>query len=845
MRAAARGTNGARRGPCDDLRVVDLSSGPAGGVATMALADFGADVIKVERPGGDPFRRLAAAPVWLRGKRSLTLDLRRGEDRARLRALAAGADVVVASFRPGRAGALGADYAALGADNPGLVYCSITGFGPRGPYADYPGYEGVVAAKSGRMAHFGGVPRREGPAFAAVQTATHAAAQSALTGILAALLARDRDGRGQLVETSLLQGLMAFDMNSLLRIQLEERFPAQMAGNQLGAYGAAPPIYYQPALTRDGVWIQPANLVDHLFHAFVATIGLADIYAEERFAGAPRELAEDAREELRDRMLLRVRERTAGEWMADFRAAGNVAAEPFGRTAEALDHPDLVANGESVEVAHPRLGLVRQPGLVADLAATPGAVGGPAPEPGEHGGEVLAEPPRPAWTPPAAARGGARRPSSAPPLDGLTVLEFATVIAAPLGAALLADLGARVIKVEPPGGDSFRGHGAGLPGYVGVAKTTAGKESVCLDLKREEGREAVSRLIARADALIHNYRPGVPERLGIGYGTASAANPGLVHVAVNGYGPRGPSASRPSAHPIPGAVIGGALHQAGAAMPPERCESIDELREAARWLFRANEANPDPNTSMVVASAALLGLYARRRTGRGQQLFVSMLGANAYANADAFVGYEGARDRRPLDADLCGPHPLYRLYPAREGWVFLAAPTEGEWARLCAALDGGGAAGAPDADAPLAADARFAGAAAREAHAGALAEALARRFARRGADEWERALIAAGVGCVRADGPMPGEFLLRDGQARANGLTRTATHALWGEYERWGPMVSFADTPGRYGPGVLAGAHTDAILAELGYGPDAAAGLRERGIAWSEDAPPIEAMAPA
>ena len=162
----------------------------------MMLADYGADVIKIERPGGDPFRRLTAAPVWLRGKRSLTLDLREERDRERLGALARGADVVVASFRPGRAEPMGAGYATLAEGNPGLVYCSVTGFGPREPYAGYPGYEGVVAAKSGRMQHFGGVPTREGPAFAAVQTATHATAQSALTGILAALLARDRSGRG-------------------------------------------------------------------------------------------------------------------------------------------------------------------------------------------------------------------------------------------------------------------------------------------------------------------------------------------------------------------------------------------------------------------------------------------------------------------------------------------------------------------------------------------------------------------------------------------------------------------------------------------------------------------------
>ncbi len=135
----------------DGLRVLELSSGPAGGLATMILADFGADVLKIEPPGGDRFRSLAAAPVWLRGKRSLVLDLREEEARARLHELAREADVVVASFRPGRATPLGADAPTLRALNPALVYCSVTGFGPEGPYADYPAYEQVVAAKSGRL----------------------------------------------------------------------------------------------------------------------------------------------------------------------------------------------------------------------------------------------------------------------------------------------------------------------------------------------------------------------------------------------------------------------------------------------------------------------------------------------------------------------------------------------------------------------------------------------------------------------------------------------------------------------------------------------------------------------
>ena len=431
-----------------------------------------------------------------------------------------------------------------------------------------------------------------------------------------------------------------------------------------------------------------------------------------------------------------------------FRNAQNVAAEPFGKTLSALTNPDLVANSEVVDVEHPRLGPVRQLGLVANLTQTPGTVGAPGAG-ARRRQQTRSSPSRPrvAWTPP----NGDRSAMPAHPLEGVTVLEFATVIAAPYGAALLADLGARVIKVEPIGGEPFRGNTPGLPGQVSPAKTTAGKEGLCLDLKSEDGQAIVAKLLEGADVLIHNYRPGVPERLGIGYELASALNPGIVHVSVNGYGPLGPSASRPSAHPVPGAVVGGALQQAGAAMPPASCGDIDELREAARWLFRSNEANPDPNTSMVVASSALLGLYARRRTGRGQQIFVSMLGANTYANADAFVDYEGAEPAPAAGRRAARPRPalpplrsarrlgLPRRYYRRGVGAPLRASSAGRWRRIRAL---------PTAEA-------------REANADALADALAACFAERDADEWERALIAVDVGCVRADQLRSGRVLPR------------------------------------------------------------------------------------
>jgi len=815
-------------GPCDDLRIIDLSSGQAGGIATMVLADFGADVIKVEPPGGDPARSLPASPMWLRGKRSVMLDLETSEGRAALLRLSRDADVVVASYAPGEAEAHGAGYETLAAGNPGLVYCSITGWGPRGPLAGYPADEALVAAKSGRMFAFQNIVRRPGPGFPAVQVGTHGAAQSAIAGILAALLARERTGAGQLVETSLLQGMFPFDLNTLVREQILRRFPEVAQSDMWSRYlspDMMPTLGYHPLVASDGKWIQLANLLEHLFQSSIVALGLTEeVLANPRYAGAPNALDDEAREEVRNLMLQRARERTADEWMAAFRENGNVAADYVGTAQEGLDHLDLVANGEVIERADPRLGPMRQLGPLAQLRKTPASIERPAPEPGQHTDEVLAEAPRQR-----PARGTASD-DGRPPLDGITVLEFATIIAAPLGASLLGDLGARVIKIEPTdGGDPMRGMGGvGITAHMSASKTTASKESICVDLKTEEGQEIVRKLLVDADVIVHNYRPGVPDRLGIGYEQACAVKPDIIWVSVSGYGPDGPSARRPAAHPIPGAVNGGALMQAGAGWPPADLDSLESWREGARQFFRANEANPDPNTSVVVAAATTLALHARSRTGEGQQVFVSMLCANAYANADDFLSYEGKPARPQIDEWLYGTGPLRRLYEARDGWICISAEADEAWTKLCSAAE----------RSDLAADARFRDVASRREHADALAAALAELFATRDAAEWERCLLDAGVGCVRADEyANAGQFFLNSEHVQANGFGPVVDHRVLGNYQRWGPLVTFSRNPGRYGPGVLAGQQTDELLREVGYSADEIAALRERVVVWSDEQP--------
>ena len=276
-----------------------------------------------------------------------------------------------------------------------------------------------------------------------------------------------------------------------------------------------------------------------------------------------------------------------------------------------------------------------------------------------------------------------------------------------------------------------------------------------------------------------------------------------------------------------GAAAGGAVYQAGAALAV-RCETLEEIREISRQLMQANEANPDPTSSVVGASATLLALLARKRHGIGQAVFVDMLTANAWANADYFLQYEGKPPRPPVDPELYGLEACYRLYAAKEGWVFLAVPSDRDFARFCAAVDRD----------DLARDPRFAGREARREHDQELAAEIASLFKQRDANSWEKHLTERNVGCVRADGASVGEFFTQDPHVLANGLAPGCRHARFGELRRWGPLTTVEGALPRYGPSPLAGEHTDALLEELGHTVAEIAHLRKAGIVASE---PIQA----
>ena len=810
-------------GPCTGLTVLDLSLGMPGALCTLVLADYGAEVIKAEPPGGDPFRFQPSWISWNRGKQGIVLDLGTPAGREQVIQLAGQVDVLVESFRPGDMADWGLSYDVLAHRYPGLVYCSITGFGQHGPLRRVKGYEGLVAAKAGRMLNMEGQPNREGPVYSAVQTGSWHASQAAVRGILSALRVRDLCGRGQWVQTSIVQALASPHDNNvgdggLVNLQLRrrdpQRFPGRPPGRGLSSIG------YVPVRTRDGAWLQHANQrVPHI-QGHLKAIGLGHLLEDERFAGVPAVNTEN-RELLRREILNQQSEQTAEEWMEIYLRDGNIAAEPYRTSVQAMDHPAVAANGTVVTIDDPRVGPMRTLAPLVDLKDTPGAPSGPAPDVGEHDSQAL----------PASAAANGRLPEAvaadapAHPLSGITVLDLATIQAGPYGAALLADLGARVIKVDATDRRLDEGRRSTAVAMAD-ARTYAGKEGIQIDLQTPEGKEIIHKLIAQADVLSHNFRLGVPERLQIDWETCRKINPRLIHVWMGTYGEHGEHARRPGAHPIPGAIMGGAMRQMGRGMPPppEQVMDLEATVEATRWIMKSNWG-PDQNTSPAVATAVLLGLRARDLTGQGQPIHVTMLNANAWTNADEYYDHANRPSIVTPDEEIHGLHALYRLYRAAQGWVFLGCLFQEEWEAFCRTVG----------RADLLDDTRFSDPPARQANDAALVAEISAIFSGRTAAEWEELLTRADVGCVQADEALEGDFYADHPHARANALSVEVEHPYIGKYRRYGGLVEFSLTPGIYRTSIQVGQHTRPLLRELGYDGGEIEQLGERGIVqWAD-----------
>ena len=374
------------------------------------------------------------------------------------------------------------------------------------------------------------------------------------------------------------------------------------------------------------------------------------------------------------------------------------------------------------------------------------------------------------------------------PLAGIRVLDLTSYIAGSYAAAMLADLGAEVLKVESLQGDSFRE----LPGFFGWNR---GKRSLALDLKTREGREIVERLARASDVAMDNMRPGVAERLGVGAAQLRALNPRLVYCSVTAFGSTGPYRDRPGFDPLLQAM-GGAMALQGIGGPPQ--------------FIRI--AVTDYYTASLAAQAVLAALVARGRTGQGQHVETSLLHGVLSLQAGDIVHYP-ARPPRFRES------PTYRLYQAGDGeWFFLACGNQSFWTKLCKALE------LPE----LSADARFASWRLRSENREALQPVLEERFRSRPRREWLAALAEHDIPAAAVQSL---EEFLADPAVRHHEMVREYDHPEVGRLRLMGLPIAFSDTPAEDpGPPPTLGQHTDEVLATLGYSAPAIADLRGRAI---------------
>jgi crotonobetainyl-CoA:carnitine CoA-transferase CaiB-like acyl-CoA transferase len=375
-------------GPLAGLKVIDLSHVMAGPVAALMLADMGADVIKVEKvPGGDDTRRSvppavggesAAFLMMNRNKRGIALDLKKEAGRAALRRLLAGADVLIENYRAGAMERMGFGYAALRETNPGLVYCSVSGFGRTGPYADRGGFDLIAQGMSGLMSITGEGPGRPPVKVGAPVTDITAGVLAAM-GILAALQHRARTGEGQQVDTSLFEaGIMHTYWQSAICFA---------TGVAPGPMGSAHPLNapYQAFPTADG-WITVGAANEGNWRRLLAALEAEALGEDPRFANNAARMANLAA--LEAELTGRLRARTSADWLARLEAAG-VPAGPVLDVAQMHRDPQAIARGMITEAEHATLGPVKTLGLPVTFSATPGGVRQGAPLYGQHTVEVL------------------------------------------------------------------------------------------------------------------------------------------------------------------------------------------------------------------------------------------------------------------------------------------------------------------------------------------------------------------------------------------------------------------------------------------------------------------------
>lgn len=733
-------------GPCTGLTVVELATGVsevglglASGVPGMILADLGASVTRITGPSTPLDDHVEWGRVWHREKRPVTTD-----DPARIRDLLARADVALVYGPETLVEQQGLGFAQVQPLNPQVVYArcrpSRNGTGAMDDYGL------LVEARTGFCTQLPG--HRDGPAFVDVRASGSGAAFLMAASVLALLRRRAITGTGGWAETSLYDGMLA-TLGCMIG-RSERGGPGIETYWEKGSW--FPNFLYRCADDQlIQVWFGGKGMYAKLIEV------LGDQPSDQGY------YTDQATGALNDRAV-RWRAAFATEarqvWIDRLRAAG-VACEPVLAPGEALDDAHVAEIG-LIERRHDR-------GHDDLVLRTPLSV-----EPGDEAPD---------------------RPLAGPAglLDGVRVVDFSMFVAGPLAGQVLADLGAEVVKVEPPQGEAMRG------AAYAMAACQRGKRSLAVDITAPEARPVVERLLRWADVVLHNFRVGVAERLGIDAATVAAVNPGAVYCHASAFGPSGPRARYPGNDALMQALTGFERAVGGAGNDPI----------AATWI------PIDMTGGWMAAIGILAGLCARATTGRGQRVSTSLLGAGLLLQSGVFRRDGELVPGPVLDPARTGYGPGYRIYRAADDrWLALVVPDPAAWARLRAlpGLDSLGERYTPLRGGRHEASARRAESVLEAAIATAPAATWLDRLRSAG-------LPAEMVAELDRDGFRRG--ILDDPLNRQIGRVAAYPTDDWGAFEQIGPLLRCG--PGPTGkptlrlPGV--GQHSVEVLAELGFEP--------------------------
>ncbi|MEM9419629.1 MAG: CaiB/BaiF CoA-transferase family protein [Planctomycetota bacterium] len=595
--------------PLEGIVVLEFCQYLAGPWAGLRLSDLGAQVIKVERPGsGEACRHLATKNIKVdgdslvfhsvnRGKDSFAANLKDPADVETVKQLIARADVLTHNFRPGVMDRLGFDYDSAKELNPRLVYASVTGYGTEGPWRDKPGQDLLAQSMSGLL-HLTG---KDGdpPTPFGLATADGICGLHMAQGILAALAQRDRTGRGSLVEVSLLESLLDLQFEALTtHLNDGKRLPQRSSVSAGHPYQGAPYGVYP---TRDGYLALAMGQLTKLGDAL-------ELPALRAYAGGSAAFVRA--DEIRSELVEHLATKTTDQWLSVLEPA-DVWCAPVLNYAELREH-------EGYKALDMELIVERDDAPPVPTFRSPIRINGErlvnheaAPRVGRDNEAVLAK-----LNETPDAPDTSKQADNAKPLDGLLVVDLSQFLSGPSASLRLADLGATVVKVERTfTGDICRQlyvSDVDIDGdstiYHAINRNKLGYAA---DLKNEGEHAKVRKLLDQADVVMHNFRPGVIERLGLDYDTIKATNPDVVYGEISGYGSEGPWASKPGQDLL--------------------LQSLSGLT----WLSGNADDGPVPMGLAIVdiwsgallAQGLLAALVGRAKTSEGAKIEVNMLEA--------------------------------------------------------------------------------------------------------------------------------------------------------------------------------------------------------------------------